>query len=134
MWKLLVLALVAAAVPASAAGSDAAPRTSLTVTYWAGGADAGKPLTWTLRCGPAGGTLARPAVACARLSGTGRRVFAPVPGDAVCTEIYGGPQVALVVGVVQGRRVWARVQRRNGCEIARWNRLSPWLLPAGGAD
>jgi hypothetical protein len=54
--------------------------------------------------------------------------------DAVCTELYGGPQVALVVGSVQGRRVWARLQRRNGCEIARWSRVSPWLLPAGGPD
>ena len=50
----------------------------------------------------------------------------------VCTEIYGGPQVALIVGTVDGRRVWARVQRRDGCEVARWNRLTRWLLPPGG--
>jgi hypothetical protein len=51
------------------------------------------------------------------------------PGS-ICTEIYGGPQVALVTGILAGRRIWARFQRRDGCEIARWNRLAPWLLPA----
>ena len=49
-----------------------------------------------------------------------------------CTEIYGGAQAALVVGTVEGKRVWARLQRGDGCQIARWNRLSPWLLPPGG--
>ena len=87
-----------------------------------------------LACDPARGTLRRPAVACRRLAATGRSLFAPVRKDEVCTEIYGGPDTALVVGTVEGRRVWAKVQRRNGCEIARWNRLSPWLLPPGGAQ
>ena len=67
-----------------------------------------------------------------RVTKGGWRLFAPVAKNAVCTEIYGGPQVALVVGVVQGRRVWAKLQQRNGCEIERWTRVSPWLLPAGG--
>jgi hypothetical protein len=125
--------VVASVVLALVGISSAAARTSLTVTYWDAGWAAGKPVTWTLRCAPAAGTLAKPAAACARLSRSGWRLFAPVPKSMVCTEIYGGPQVALVLGVVQGRRVWAKLQRRNGCEIARWNRLAPWLLPAGGA-
>src|SRR5437868_5256198 len=52
---------------------------------------------WTLRCDPAGGTLPRVAQACARLGGLADP-FAPVPRDSVCTDIYGGPQVARVVG------------------------------------
>jgi hypothetical protein len=128
---VVALAVVLSAVLVATAGSRAATRTSLTVTYWASGA--GKHATWTLRCGPAGGTVPEPRVACARLASGGRRLFAPVPKNAVCAQIYGGPQVALVVGVVQGRRVWARFARRDGCEIARWNRLSPWLLPAARA-
>jgi hypothetical protein len=28
--------------------------------------------------------------------------------------------------------VWASFSRQNGCAIARWNRVSPWLLPPGG--
>jgi hypothetical protein len=51
-----------------------------------------------------------------------------------CTEIYGGPQVARVVGVVQGKRIWARFSREDGCQIARWSRVSPWLLPPGGVS
>jgi hypothetical protein len=43
----------------------------------------------------------------------------------VCTQIYGGPQEALVTGTVRGDRVWVRFSRRDGCEIDRWNRLAP---------
>jgi hypothetical protein len=131
--KLVAVPLVAWAVAVLAASATAAPRTTLTVTYWAVGTEAGKRESWMLACAPARGTLPRPVVACARLAAGGWRLFAPVPKGSVCTEIYGGPQVALVVGVVQGRRVWAKLERRDGCEIARWNRLSPWLLPRGGA-
>ena len=60
------------------------------------------------------------------------RLFAPVSPKAVCTEIYGGPQKARVVGTVAGKRVWATFTRANGCHIERWNRLVPWLLPHGG--
>jgi len=133
MRTVVALTLAAFAVLALAAVSSAAGRTSLTVTYWADGSGSGTPVTWTLRCAPAGGTLGKPAVACARLSSSGVRVFAPVPKSALCGAVYGGPQVAQVVGFVDGHRVWVKVQRRNGCEIARWSRLSPWLLPRGGA-
>jgi hypothetical protein len=50
----------------------------------------------------------------------------------VCTEIYGGPQKARVVGVVDGKRVWSPFTRTNGCKIGRWQRISPWLVPPGG--
>jgi len=42
----------------------------------------------------------------------------------MCTEIYGGPQEALVRGVFRGRRVRATFRRRDGCEINRWNRVA----------
>ena len=104
--------------------------TSLTVVFFPQGLD-GPTERWTLRCGPAGGTHGAPAAACRRLDAQARP-FRPVPKDAVCTEIYGGPQVARIVGTYKGRRIWVQVQRRNGCEISRWDRLRP-LLPAGGA-
>jgi hypothetical protein len=63
----------------------------------------------------------------------GTALFAPVPKNVACTEIYGGPQTARVIGAVKGNRVWASLSRTNGCEISRWDRLSPWLLPTGGA-
>ena len=115
-----------------AAGAATPAPTALTVTYWKDGSRLAEKTRWNLECDPATGTLARPAAACRRIKAAGWRLFAPVKEGSICTEIYGGPQVALVVGIVEGRRVWARVQRRNGCEIARWSRLSPWLLPPGG--
>ena len=129
-----LLALVLAALGACATGSaGTAASTALRVTYWEDGSRPADRVTWTLRCDPARGTLPRPAVACRRLrSGGVLRLFAPIPDNAVCTQIYGGPQKARVVGIVQGTRIWATFQRRNGCEIGRWNGLSPLLLPPGG--
>ena len=103
------------------------PPAQLTITLWpAGRAHASR--AWTLRCSPVGGTLPRRAVACARLARLGADVFAPVPPATVCSQIYGGPQVGVVRGLFRGRRVWATFTRRNGCEIARWNRVA-FLFP-----
>jgi len=104
--------------------------TSLTIFVWPQGLD-GPSQRWTLRCGPTGGTLPARVAACRRLYAL-TNPFRRVPEDAVCTQIYGGPQVARIVGTYRGRRVWTQFQRRNGCEIARWDRLRP-LLPPGGA-
>jgi len=133
-FVLLVLAALAAtAVAVAGAGAtETKGTTTLTVTYWNDGSKPGDTDVWTLRCNPTGGTLARPAVACRRLNAGGWKLVAPVPANAICTQIYGGPQVARVVGKFQGRRVWARFTRENGCQISRWNGLSPWLLPPGG--
>ena len=131
MRTSLVAVVLAATVSATA---SAAPTsgTSLRITFWA---DSSKPLdrwAWTLRCNPAGGSLQRPARACARLLAGGVKLFAPVPKNSLCTEIYGGPQRARVVGTVKGQPVRATFTRTNGCEIARWQRISPWLVPPGG--
>jgi len=58
-----------------------------------------------------------------------RRPFEPIPSDRACTEIYGGPQEAIVAGTYGGRRIWIRLARSNGCEISRFDRLR-FLLPA----
>lgn len=78
----------------------------------------------TLRCNPTGGTVPNPAEACRRLLSTGRAIFAPTPPGTPCTMIYGGPQEALVTGTLGGAKIWARFRRRDGCEIARWNRIA----------
>jgi hypothetical protein len=129
---LLLLALAGVAVAAGARAAGTTTHTTLTITYWASGQDGGDRVVWTLRCDPARGTHPRPALSCRRLATGGWRLFAPLRKDVVCTEIYGGPQEARIVGMVDGRRVWATLSRRNGCEIARWSRVSPWLLPPGG--
>ncbi|HUG64857.1 MAG TPA: SSI family serine proteinase inhibitor [Gaiellaceae bacterium] len=131
-FAVLALAVLALAACASLqAGTQ--PQTSLRISFWDGGAPTSVPdAVWTLRCNPARGSLARPARACTRLALDGVKLFAPVRPDTVCTQLYGGPQRARIVGTVRGKRVWTTVTRTNGCEIARWQRLSPWLLPPGG--
>lgn len=104
--------------------------TLLQITVWPQGMS-GDSQAWTLRCGPSGETLPRAAQACRTLSGL-QAPFAPVPSDFVCTEIYGGPAVARVTGRFEGRRVWATFRRRNGCEIARWDRVRI-LFPGAAA-
>jgi hypothetical protein len=58
----------------------------------------------------------------ARLLTTG-----PDPGRA-CTEIFGGPERALVTGRIGDRRVRRAFKRTDGCEVADWRRAMP-LLP-----
>lgn len=132
MRASVALALVGICLGAATfARADTSSGMSLRVIFWTNGAVAKKTWVRTLRC-PSDGTLPRPRAACRRLARDGPALFAPVPGNAVCTEIYGGPQKARVVGTLGGRRIWATFTRQNGCHIARWDRLSPWLLPRGG--
>jgi hypothetical protein len=111
---------------AGGCGSDesaapAQPRYDVTVTYWPTGAS-GESRSATLTCDPDGGTHPDPAKACDALL-SHEDALEPVSGDVACTQIYGGPQEASVVGV----EVNARFSRTNGCEIARWEALKPVL-------
>ncbi len=116
----MVAALIALALGVS-------PSVELTVTVWPHGRSGGSKV-WTLRCDPPGGTLPLRATACRRLRGETRNPFASTPAGTVCTMIYGGPQEARVVGRFRGRPIRTTFNRRNGCEIRRWNRLS-FLFP-----
>jgi hypothetical protein len=102
----------------------------LQVTLWPKGKEAGSPVTWSLRCGPTAGSLPHAGRAC-RLLRALRDPFAPVPPAEACTQIYGGPQVALVRGTFLGRRIWTYFKRTDGCQTARWNRVA-FLFPPGG--
>ena len=113
---MLLAVLFAGAAIASPGG------TNLRITVRAG---PNAPVRVTaLRCDPAGGTVIRPVLACRRLLAAGRGIFAPTRRGIACTMIYGGPQEALVTGTLRGEKVWTRFRRRNGCEIARWNRVA----------
>jgi hypothetical protein len=128
---ILVLAPVAVVLAGFAfSPGDTSARTSLKISYWPDGSNTPTAKTWTLRCDPVGGTLPSRRAACRRLAAAGTKLFAPVPRDTFCTQVYGGPHVARIVGTVKGKRVSASFSRANGCQIARWNRLSPWLLPS----
>lgn len=127
---LLVLVAVAATVLAFAASGAEAADTELRIRLWPEGRGEGAARTWTLECEPARGTHPRSATACRRLAGL-KAPFAPVREDMQCTQIYGGPAEALVTGTYQGSRVWARLSRSDGCQIARWRRVS-FLTPGFG--
>lgn len=124
----LVAAALVAAAPAGGSSAAAAPRTALTITYFEDAREPATRVAATLRCNPVGGTHPRRSLACRGLARVGLRGLRPLPRGVACTEIYGGPQAAVVQGVVDGQRVWVRLKRDNGCEISRWNRLA-FLLP-----
>ena len=129
--RVLLVAGCSLVLVASSAVAAPGGATRLRVAFFEDGGRPGTKIVWTLRCDPVGGTLPRPAVACRELARLGWQTLRPVPQDVACTEIYGGPQVAIVTGLVDGRRVWAKLRRDNGCEIQRWDR-NPFLVPAGG--
>jgi len=51
------------------------------------------------------------------------------PPDQVCTEIYGGPDVATFNGTLDGQNINASVDRVNGCGIFDWDEVLRALLP-----
>jgi hypothetical protein len=126
-----VLALLAGC---GGGGSDASPSqspTELEITVWPRGRS-GDQEKATLRCSPAGGTLSNPEEACRRLEGMERPFVRPT-GQVVCTEIYGGPALAEVLGSFHGTEVEATFARSDGCEIALWDRHQ-FLFPAQPAS
>ncbi|MCC9155951.1 subtilase-type protease inhibitor [Streptomyces parvulus] len=136
--SLASLASLSAAHPATATGAGASTGSvpagdHLTVTVRDAGA--GADGTFELYCNPGGGTHPDPEGACAaveRDTRWGQDAFAPVPEGSVCTMQYGGPATAHVTGVWAGRPVDVTYDRRDGCEISRWDRMVP-LLPEVGA-
>jgi hypothetical protein len=122
--RLALVATVVFALAGTATGAvTTSPRDRLTITVWPQGRGVGNPVSSArLNCHPPGGTHPRPARAC-------RRLFAhldalkPVPPTSICLGIYGGPRVAYVRGQVAGRRVRAWLNRKNSCEIKRWDAL-----------
>ncbi|MEU9856392.1 SSI family serine proteinase inhibitor [Streptomyces sp. NPDC047974] len=135
-------AALAAAFVTSLAGAASAwplpplpllsPPDALTVTV-SGSGNPEAEGSWKLTCDDRpGGDHPAAARACERLAGftrAGENPFAPVPADALCAQMYGGPVTAQVTGTWQGRRIDARFSRANGCEIDRWENMEP-LLPS----
>ena len=117
------------ALPGAVGGTASAKTVSLTITYWGDEQSSAAFQRWTLRCNPLGGTLPNRKRACAKLSTLTLGAFAQVPKNVLCTQIYGGPQKAVVKGTIGSARIWSSFRRRDGCEISRWTRFSPWLLP-----
>lgn len=122
----LVLALAACADDAPTAGGAAtpAPVVALQINFWIegrGDADSEVPTQSTVTCDDVTGAD------CAALIAVTDDVWAPVPADAPCTKIYGGPGVMQVIGLVDGRTVDSTFTRSGGCEIRRWDAVVPLL-------
>jgi hypothetical protein len=97
--------------------------TALTVVVWESGKKGPKVKT-TLECDPVGGTHPLPQESCTQLQ-EHPEYIRPVPRDTACVQIYGGPQVARVFGTLDGKKIDAKFNRANGCEISRWDSLEP---------
>lgn len=84
--------------------------------------------------GPLESNLPDPQGAVAAVERFGEGIFFPAPGPPMlCTQQYGGPQVALVTGTFGGRQVRCRLSLTDGCEIARWHALAPLLGGISGS-
>ncbi|MDO0926956.1 SSI family serine proteinase inhibitor [Streptomyces sp. TG1A-8] len=128
-----------AAVPAAAAPAVPPPvrpedrggdHLTVVVRY----AGPGRDGTYDVSCHPDTGRHPDLAGACRVLDARtrwGRDAFAPVDPGSVCTLLYGGPATAHVTGTWAGRPVDATYGRGNGCEIARWDRMVPFLPDLG---
>lgn len=107
------------------------PATKLTITV-AGSPVAGHDGRFVLTCDPAGGQHPDPRNACARLdqaAAARQDLFAAVPEGQMCTQVFGGPATAEVVGTWRDRTINTKITRTDGCQTDRWNRLVPIIPP-----
>ena len=87
-----------------------------------------EPRRFELSADPPGGTHPDPDAAVLAIE-QAEHPFDPVPPNALCAQIYGGPGRATIEGVWRGQPVSATYDKRNACEIARWRKLSAVLDP-----
>jgi hypothetical protein len=116
------------------ASSSAAerPQNELRITIDRG--DGSEPERYTLVCSSGvAGSHPDPQAACKHLARLDEP-FAAIPADAVCTQVYGGPQTARVTGVWAGAPVDLELSRVDGCRIAQWDKLGPVLPGHVGAE
>jgi hypothetical protein len=123
-WKMIaggVVLIGALSGGHAVAGHRVANSTSkLTVVYHA---TSGSQATFKVACLPrsSSGTHPNKKAICAAIAKRGIRLFAPVPTNMMCSQIYGGPQTATITGTVNGRRINSTFSRTDGCQVARWN-------------
>jgi hypothetical protein len=108
---------------------------SLSITHSAGGADrAGATLTCRAGLARATGFLARRSTPLLCRRARVLRAFLASPPDPgrVCTQVYGGPDRALIRGRIGTTSIRRRFGRADGCQIADWTRASLLLPPPTG--
>ncbi|WP_197022204.1 SSI family serine proteinase inhibitor [Candidatus Blastococcus massiliensis] len=96
--------------------------------------DGSAPQTWTLTCvGFVEGNHPSAQAACDHLAGI-ERPFAPLPDDVFCTQQYGGPETAHVLGRWAGEPVDLQLSRVDGCTLAQWDSLVPFVPAVASGD
>jgi hypothetical protein len=98
--------------------------------------DKGEPQRYTLSCPEPSGEHPDPEKACEAVYDLNTEDFEPVSPDAICTEIYGGPERARLEGTFAGGDdvvpVALDLSRENGCQIDLWDRFAKIVpQPAG---
>ena len=96
----------------------------------------GRKTTGTLTCRGAdrraAGALdgrASAAELCAQARGNAELLTSQPDKRRACTQIYGGPETAVVTGTIDGDKVDRRFTRTNGCELADFTRAAGLLQP-----
>jgi hypothetical protein len=126
----MALPVLAAALLASGAAAGT-PATRLAISVYPNGTeDSSTVHRYRLECGPAGGTIARPARAC-RILAARADPFARLGPHTRCAQVIDGPQEAFVTGVLRGRRIGAHLSLTSSCETLRWRRLAA-VVPGSG--
>lgn len=122
----VALSAAAVAVLAGCGGDDEGgggpPVTELTVTLDVDGDGGEAARTEEVSCssGDAGDV-------CRAAAGLTPVDLTPVRPTQLCTEIFGGPEVATIEGELDGEQVEATFDRSNGCEIDRFGAIVPLL-------
>ena len=137
MAPRMLLCCVAALALAGCGGEEGAgdgtepggppPATQLTVRVDPDGDGPEEAKQARISCDRESGGCGSPCAAAAKLRPAD---FEPTPADVACTELFGGPQTATISGTLEREQVEARFSRHDGCEIARWKKVSALLAEA----
>lgn len=119
--------------PAEPSAAATSPETTLEVTVAHPDAD---DIVYTITClddvaSITGDVQIDEAAACTALTDEAvqTRLVDGVPADQICTEIYGGPDTAHIVGTLGTTAIDTTIDRANGCGIDDWDRLFTAILP-----
>lgn len=134
--KNLTTTLLGLALVLSACGDggpvNGYPEADLTISIEHPEADT---VTYGITCKPDGATLEGVDLdadaACAALGDPDVQslLIDGPPANRICTEIYGGPDVAGITGTLVGESVSTRIDRTNGCGISDWDDVLGDVLP-----
>jgi hypothetical protein len=133
-FRIAVVALTVALVSSCAASSSTGPSGPFMDLRVEFRADSRRdPQVATLRCGSdatATGFLAgRAEAVCESVAPQTTVLTQPADPTRPCTQIYGGPEIARVIGTVERQRVDREFTRADGCGIADWDKVKMLIDP-----